>query len=146
MVLPYLWMPISESTSEMCDPIRSRSRSSIMAARLSVILSVWPRQRAIRIPSGALFWMTGILMLERMLCKNIFYIICSFVVFYSVIVLRFVLVNICSISTHILKDHFVYVPNQWEATLQCNVVSHWLATYKKWSLILQDCIAITNYN
>ena len=34
------------------------------------------------------------------------------------------------------RDHFVYVPSQWEATLQCNVVSHWLGTYTKWSLIL----------
>ena len=25
------------------------------------------------------------------------------------------------------KDHFVYASSQWEATLQCNVVSHWLA-------------------
>ena len=24
------------------------------------------------------------------------------------------------------RDHFVYVPNQWETTLQCNVVSHGL--------------------
>ena len=31
-------------------------------------------------------------------------------------------------------DHFVYVSRQWETTLQCNVVSHWLGTYKKRSL------------
>ena len=30
--------------------------------------------------------------------------------------------------------HFVYVPSQWETTLHCNVVSHWLSTYRKWSL------------
>ena len=25
------------------------------------------------------------------------------------------------------RDHFVYVASQWETTLQCNVVSHWLS-------------------
>ena len=32
------------------------------------------------------------------------------------------------------KDHFVYAPSQWETTLQCNVVSHWLGAYTEWSL------------
>ena len=32
------------------------------------------------------------------------------------------------------RDYFVYAPNQWETTLQCNVVSHWLAAYTKQSL------------
>ena len=40
------------------------------------------------------------------------------------------------------RDHFVYVPSQWKATLQCNVVSHWLAAYTKWSLFLGNCIVI----
>ena len=31
-------------------------------------------------------------------------------------------------------DHFVNVPSQWETTLQCNVASHWLGAYTKWSL------------
>ena len=30
--------------------------------------------------------------------------------------------------------HFVYAPSQWETTLHCNVVSHWLGGYAKWSL------------
>ena len=34
-----------------------------------------------------------------------------------------------------LRDHFVYAPSQWETTLQCNVVSHWLGAYTKWSLL-----------
>ena len=34
-----------------------------------------------------------------------------------------------------LRDHFVYVLSQWDTTLQCNVVSHWLDTYTKWSCI-----------
>ena len=32
------------------------------------------------------------------------------------------------------RDHFVYAPSQWETTLQCNIVSHWLGAYTKWSL------------
>ena len=43
-----------------------------------------------------------------------------------------------SLSTAIFpcipRDHFVYAPSQWEATLQCNVVSHWLDAFIKWSL------------
>ena len=33
-----------------------------------------------------------------------------------------------------LRDHFVHMPSQWETMLQCNVVSHWLDAYTKWSL------------
>ena len=33
-----------------------------------------------------------------------------------------------------IRDHFVYAPNQWETTLHCTVVSHWLGAYTKWSL------------
>ena len=32
------------------------------------------------------------------------------------------------------RDHFVYAHSQWEATLQYNVVSHWLSAFTKWSL------------
>ena len=32
------------------------------------------------------------------------------------------------------RDHFVYVPRQWEMMLQCNVVFHWLGACTKWSL------------
>ena len=32
------------------------------------------------------------------------------------------------------RDHFLYAPSQWEATLQCNVVSHGLGAYTEWSL------------
>ena len=32
-------------------------------------------------------------------------------------------------------DTQVHAPSQWETTLQCNVVSHWLGAYIKWSLI-----------
>ena len=34
------------------------------------------------------------------------------------------------------RDHFVYAPSQWETTLQCNVVSHWLGAHTKWSFYL----------
>ena len=32
------------------------------------------------------------------------------------------------------RDHLVYAPSQWVATLHCNVVSHWLGAYTRWSL------------
>ena len=32
------------------------------------------------------------------------------------------------------KDYFQHPPSQWEMMLQCNVVSHWLGAYGKWSL------------
>ena len=41
-----------------------------------------------------------------------------------------------NINTRCHRDHFVYAPSQWEMTLQCNVVSHWLGAYTKWSLVL----------
>ena len=31
--------------------------------------------------------------------------------------------------------HFDYAPSQWETTLLCNVVSHWLGAYTDWSLL-----------
>ena len=34
----------------------------------------------------------------------------------------------------ISMDTFVYAPSQWETTLHCNIVSHWLGAYTKWSL------------
>ena len=43
------------------------------------------------------------------------------------------------------RDHLVYGPGQWEATLQCNVVSNWLGTYTKWSLActqILKCISL----
>ena len=33
------------------------------------------------------------------------------------------------------KQHFVYLPSQWETTLHCYVISHWLATYTKWIIL-----------
>ena len=32
------------------------------------------------------------------------------------------------------RAQFVYAPGQWEMMLHCNVISHWLGTYTKWSL------------
>ena len=37
-------------------------------------------------------------------------------------------------NNHISRDHFVYAPSQWETTLHCNIFSHWLGAYTKWSL------------
>ena len=39
-----------------------------------------------------------------------------------------------SIKAHTCRDNFVYAPSQSETTLQCNVISHWLSAYIKWSL------------
>ena len=36
------------------------------------------------------------------------------------------------------RDDFVYGPSQWETALQCYVVSYWLGTYTKWSLLYMD--------
>ena len=30
------------------------------------------------------------------------------------------------------RYHFVNAPHQWETTLNCNIVSHWLGAYTKW--------------
>ena len=32
------------------------------------------------------------------------------------------------------RDHSVYAPSQWEMALQCNAISHWLDAYTEWSL------------
>ena len=42
---------------------------------------------------------------------------------------------ITSKSSQQYRDHFVYAPSQRETTLCCNVVSNWLGTYAKWSLV-----------
>ena len=36
---------------------------------------------------------------------------------------------------HYIRNQFVYTPSQWEATLHCNVVCHWLGAYTKWILL-----------
>ena len=33
------------------------------------------------------------------------------------------------------QGSFQHVPNQWETTLHCNIISHWLGAYTKWSLL-----------
>ena len=49
----------------------------------------------------------------------------------------------------IYKGHFVYAPSQWETTLYCNVVSHWLGAYTKlfldvyWNILI-FCIHLTH--
>ena len=39
-------------------------------------------------------------------------------------------------STMIYRYYFMYASSQWETTLHCNVVSHWLNACKKWFLDL----------
>ena len=54
----------------------------------------------------------------------------------------FIYVPICGIIACVVsgsrlpihRDHSVHVPSQWETTLHCNVVSHWLGAYTKSSL------------
>ena len=36
------------------------------------------------------------------------------------------------------RDHFVYAPSRWGATLHCNVTSRWLGAYTKWSLKMEN--------
>ena len=38
------------------------------------------------------------------------------------------------------RDHFVYTPSQWEMMLHCNVFSHWLGAYAKWSLEMANSL------
>ena len=43
----------------------------------------------------------------------------------------------CNVVLHWLgacTRDFVYAPSQWETTLHCNVVPHWVGAYTKWSL------------
>ena len=42
--------------------------------------------------------------------------------------------NLYELTMSNLRDHYVYVPSQWEMALQCNPISHWLGTYIEWSL------------
>ena len=42
-----------------------------------------------------------------------------------------------AISQHWFRDHFVYAPSKWETKLHCNVISHWLGAYTKWSLLVE---------
>ena len=34
----------------------------------------------------------------------------------------------------VIRDHFVLAPSEWETTFHCNIGSHWLVAYAKWSL------------
>ena len=43
------------------------------------------------------------------------------------------------------RDHSVYAPSQWETTLHCNVVSHWLSAYTKWSLHIGPIVLMCYY-
>ena len=36
--------------------------------------------------------------------------------------------------SQVCRDHFVYASSQWDVVLHCNIVSHWLDAYTKWSL------------
>ena len=42
--------------------------------------------------------------------------------------------------SRVSRGQFVHAPSQWETTLQCNVVSHWLGAYTEWSLTVKQHI------
>ena len=39
--------------------------------------------------------------------------------------------------TVLYRVRFVYAPSQWETTLHCTVVSHWLGAFTNWSLVIR---------
>ena len=43
--------------------------------------------------------------------------------------------GLCSVLGALTKRSFLYAPSQWETMLQCNIVSHWLGAFTKWSLL-----------
>ena len=45
-------------------------------------------------------------------------------------------VAFCLLGMCLFRDHFLCVSSQWETTLHCNVVSHWLGAYPKCSLLI----------
>ena len=49
-------------------------------------------------------------------------------------------------NCYICRDHFVYAPSQWKTTAHCNVVSHWLGAYAKWSLHTRSSTNHVNTN
>ena len=36
------------------------------------------------------------------------------------------------------RDHSVYASSQWEMTLHCNVISHWLGAYTEWPCLVRS--------
>ena len=48
---------------------------------------------------------------------------------------------VCFIFVICIRDQSRYVPNQWESSLHCNDVSHWLSAYLNWSC----CIEISSF-
>ena len=52
------------------------------------------------------------------------------IIFITTLYISFPFIMHCTVY----KDRFVHEPSHWEATLQCNVVSHWLGACTKWSL------------
>ena len=45
-------------------------------------------------------------------------------------------ISLCTVSMmRMRRNHFMYAPSQWEMMLHCNVISHWLGAYTKWSLM-----------
>ena len=54
------------------------------------------------------------------------------------------ILGLCQKVVVISRDHFVYAPSKWETTLQCNIFSHCLGAYTKWSLLKHQGISSHN--
>ena len=80
--------------------------------------------------------------LQNMFLNYMFRIFCVLSKNALGVLLRILPVNIvdlmawcCRILVLLTRDYSVHAPSQWETTLHCNVVSHWLGAYTNWSLL-----------
>ena len=79
--------------------------------------------------------------IKHCLNTNVFYFnaiccwaACYYVWVYGLMALM-LLGSVAKLRWYCCRDIFVYAPCQWETMLQCNVASHWLGAYTKWSLL-----------
>ena len=54
--------------------------------------------------------------------------------------------SMISVLPSIFRVHSVCVPSQWETTLRCNVVSHWLVACTEWTLNIAVLYVISKYD
>ena len=84
-------------------------------------------------------------LLRELLC--LLHIITIVVLTYAITNRQKYYISYNDVDIIVIWDLSVYVPSQWETTLQCNVVSHWLGTYTKLSLCyISDCFALNTWN
>ena len=66
------------------------------------------------------------------------------------IVILFMTMTLChNIITHFLfsciREHSEYGLSQWEMTLHCNVISHWLSPYPEWSPCMHWGVRVSRF-